>query len=204
MSDLDLPSTPTPSPSLSIWQRSPLVRCLRWPFSPRNARRLLIVAAAAALLVALFYAEEDWRGQRAWTRYRRQLEARGEQLDWSGLLPQPVPDEQNFAGTPLVRSWFPRSSPRDLSSRWGKEYSRAREFLRVPADQGYRHWVDLVGWEAALAATQAGQTVREKGKIDAGPTDREARAKAARGLLLWALSSEAEMNELREASQRPY
>jgi hypothetical protein len=59
------------------------------------------------LLIALFYAEENWRGQRAWKEYRHKIEARGERLDPLGFVPPPVPESENFAMTPLLAPLFP-------------------------------------------------------------------------------------------------
>ncbi|PYI82254.1 MAG: hypothetical protein DME26_18335, partial [Verrucomicrobia bacterium] len=93
----------------SIWQREILParfssldtirRLLRW----RTLRRLLIGLAGFATLVALFYTEENWRGKRAWERHRREWEARGEKFTMTSMAPPPVPDEQNFALTPLLK-----------------------------------------------------------------------------------------------------
>jgi hypothetical protein len=74
----------------------------RW----RGARRLLVAAAAAATFTAVFYTVENWRGMRAWENCRRELEAKGEVLDWSEYIPAPVPDDQNFYKAPLMREWF--------------------------------------------------------------------------------------------------
>src|SRR6266436_5572247 len=90
----------------SIWERSTIVRFFRWLFSWRVIRRTLIVVAWTATIIALLYGEENWRGRRAWNKYRRELEARGEQLDLQAFIPKPVPDEQNFAATPFIQSWF--------------------------------------------------------------------------------------------------
>lgn len=59
-------------------------------------RRLLLTLAVIATAIALFYAEEDWRGKRDWERYKSELEAQGWVLDWSQRIPKPVPDDQNF------------------------------------------------------------------------------------------------------------
>jgi hypothetical protein len=55
-----------------------------------------------ATLVALFYAEERWRGARAWERYRAEMSARGVRLDWEAYLPPRVADYQNLAMTPCL------------------------------------------------------------------------------------------------------
>src|ERR1039458_1531809 len=95
----------TPDKS-SMLERSTTVRFCRWLFSWRGLRRLLILLAWFVTLVALFHGEETWRGRRAWNQYRRELEAKGEQLDYAALIPKPVPDDQNFAATPAIKSWF--------------------------------------------------------------------------------------------------
>ena len=74
-----------------------------WLFSWRTIRCCLFVLVCLFTLFALYYAEENWRGQRDWNTYRWELERRGEQLDYRAFIPQPVPDEENFAATPLVR-----------------------------------------------------------------------------------------------------
>ena len=53
-------------------------------------------------LIALFYAEEDWRGWHAWNQFKHQWEAKGEQFNLASVVPPPVPDDQNFALTPIV------------------------------------------------------------------------------------------------------
>src|SRR5207244_3238450 len=65
----------------SFWQRSEIVRFLRWQFSWRGNRCELIGLACLAVLIALFYAEENWRGKRAWENYEREWEAKGEKFD---------------------------------------------------------------------------------------------------------------------------
>ncbi|HTV63287.1 MAG TPA: hypothetical protein VMH30_12030, partial [Verrucomicrobiae bacterium] len=62
----------------------------------RVIRRILIALAVLATLIAIFYTEEDWRGERAWENCQRELEAQGVVLDWGKYIPPPVPDDQNF------------------------------------------------------------------------------------------------------------
>ncbi|MBU6402095.1 MAG: hypothetical protein KGS61_17390, partial [Verrucomicrobia bacterium] len=73
-------------------------------------RRTLFFVALLASLVALFYAEENWRGHRAWQRCKSELEAKGEVLDWSAYVPKRVPEAENMMRVPLVESLFVRSS----------------------------------------------------------------------------------------------
>jgi tetratricopeptide (TPR) repeat protein len=77
-------------------------RVIRWFFCWRNLKRSLFVFACLATLIALFYAEEDWRGKHDWEKFKREWEAKGEHFDFASVVPPPVPDDQNFALTPIV------------------------------------------------------------------------------------------------------
>jgi hypothetical protein len=74
----------------------------------RWTRRILVVSACLATLIAVLYAEEDWRGKRAWENCKRELEAKGAVLDWDKYIPPPVPDDQNFFKAPKMTAWFVR------------------------------------------------------------------------------------------------
>jgi hypothetical protein len=93
----------------------PFRRLLTWIF-----RRRFFVLACVITLVALFYAEENWRGKHAWQKYKREQEAKGEQFDLQKITPPPVPDNQNFfmaqiivesisaqlTNSPRARDWY--------------------------------------------------------------------------------------------------
>ena len=180
-------------------------RLFGWLFSRRTIRRCLFVLACLVTLVALFYAEENWRGSRAWNKYRRELEGRGALLDYRAFIPEPVPDEQNFAATPLVRSCFLKEN---LGSAKFDMDDYGRVFWRV-ADAKDRDWtrhrfIDLVAWEAAFAAIRSGETNRHQMFFTTNKLDFETRAKAAPAILEALKSSQADLSELREASRRPY
>jgi hypothetical protein len=74
---------------------------IRWLCCWRNFKRFLFCLASFATLIALFYAEEDWRGRHDWEKFKREWEAKGERFDWQSILPPPVPDDQNFAFSPV-------------------------------------------------------------------------------------------------------
>jgi hypothetical protein len=76
------------------------VLLLRWLFWT-HWRRGLFNLASLATLIALFYAEEDWRGWHAWNQFKHQWEAKGEKFGWQSVVPPPVPDDQNFAFSPV-------------------------------------------------------------------------------------------------------
>lgn len=74
---------------------------IHWLFCWSNFRRFLFGLACFATLVALFYAEEDWRGKHDWEKYKLAEEAKGEKFDWQSVIPAPVPNDQNFAFSPV-------------------------------------------------------------------------------------------------------
>ncbi len=79
---------------------------LRWLCCWRNCKRFLLGCVALAALIVLFYAEEDWRGWHAWNQFKHEWEAKGEHFDFASVVPPPVPDDQNFALTPVVASCY--------------------------------------------------------------------------------------------------
>jgi hypothetical protein len=78
-----------------------LVSFIHWLFCWRNFKRFLFGLACFATLIALFYAEEDWRGWHAWNQFKHEWEAKGEHFDFASIVPPPVPDDQNFAMSPV-------------------------------------------------------------------------------------------------------
>jgi hypothetical protein len=86
-----------------------LWRCYRW----LNFRRIIYLSLGFCGLVLLFYAEEDVRGWLAWQRFKHEWEAKGERFDYASVIPPPVPDDQNFALTPVVASCYESALTRD-------------------------------------------------------------------------------------------
>ncbi len=96
---------------------------------PRPRRRLAwrivrvtaISAACLATLIAMFYTEENWRGKRAWDQFKKELLAKGEMIEWSALIPPPVPDEKNFFKAPGIAEtdWQDRGE-HDLAKSFSK------------------------------------------------------------------------------------
>jgi hypothetical protein len=56
----------------------------------------LFVVCAILLALTSFYVEENWRGDHVWKRTKKELEAKGETLDWNHYLATPPPDERNM------------------------------------------------------------------------------------------------------------
>ena len=187
-------------------ERSTTVRFCRWLFSWRGLRRLLILLAWFVTLIALFHVEETWRGRRAWNQYRHELEAKGEQLDYAALVPKPVPDEQNFAATPAVKSWFEKSTAPDFEPKWEDNYSRIGDRVSAPRVKGARYdrrFEDLAVWQTAFAAARSGELSSDQ-KFHSTNLDAAARSQAAPAVLEELKTNEALFAELRAVSQRPY
>src|SRR4051812_46431455 len=70
----------------------------------RAARRLVFVLVALLGLVTIFYVVENWRGHRAWTKHKAELTAQGERLGAPDYATAPVPAEENFTQTPVLRA----------------------------------------------------------------------------------------------------
>jgi hypothetical protein len=180
-------------------QRSPIARLFRRIFSWRGLRCSLIVLAWTTTIIGLVYGEENWRGRRAWNKLRHEKEALGEKIDPKLFIPPPVPEEQNFAATPEIKSWFP--SHRD----WTDDYSRVSGKIggRLKSGRVSRRFIDLVSWGAAFTAAQSGATNNTQ-QFKTEERDLQSRAKAAPAVLEGLKSSDATLDELRTASQRPY
>jgi hypothetical protein len=84
--------------------------------------------AGVVILLTVFYVEEDLRGRLAWQRYRRQLQAGGQVLDWNTLLPPPIPDSENIFSAPKMKDWFVQGGSSDLTTRMG--FWRLSSYLR--------------------------------------------------------------------------
>jgi hypothetical protein len=166
--------------------------------------RLLFVFAGLITLIALLYAEENWRGERDWNAYRRQMEAKGMKFDLAAFIPPRVPDDQNFAMTPFLAPLFDlqpgTNKPRDTNS-----YQRASTFGNsMPSVSG--HWLgwkwgektDLAGWRTAFKNAGNDKPVKAKQRSP------QELAEAAPVVLEALKPYEAVIEELRTASRRPY
>ncbi len=123
----------------------------------------VIAVATVPLLVALFYIEEDWRGERAWNQYRQEQEARGEIFDPAALIPPLVRGDQNLATTPYLAPLFdylpgtqqPRN-PKAVESIYtlSPAYSAAASRLKRVKVVRSNSWVlaetDLLAWHTAF------------------------------------------------------
>lgn len=185
-----------------VW---PLSRWLFW----RNCRRGIFLLACLVTLIALFYAEEDWRGWHAWNTFKHEWEAKGERFDRQSVIPPTVPDDQNFALTPLVATSYGQMLTRD-----GKEIpwkDRDKNFVNRmamspgdPADSGKwpkgGNWADgtvtdLKAWQAYYRGLAA--------KTNEFPVAREPQS-PAQDVSLALSKYNSTIEELRQAAQLPY
>lgn len=170
-----------------------------WLFSWLTIRRCLIGLAVLITLVALGLTEEHWRGKRAWDTFKAEQEAKGEPLDLAAFLAPPVPDEQNFLMTPLLAPLFDcRFDPVLQTNVWRNPQAVERLRGLVPDQK----WVSIGSYRKAkrsdLAAWQA--VYQTNGHY---PKLSQPQSPAADVLLAWN-RFDAELAELRGASQRPY
>ncbi|HUR46728.1 MAG TPA: hypothetical protein VMZ27_12695 [Candidatus Saccharimonadales bacterium] len=171
-------------------------RAFAWCFSRHALKTVFIVLAWAATGIALLYAEENWRGRRAWNKYHQNLVARGESLDFQSFIPKRVPDDQNFASTPFVRAWFNRKLRSD--ALWEDQFSIIQgKVEKGTQEQGKRKLMDLGAWAKGFASVFEIQTNDLK-------TATEDRGKAGKEVLEELKSMEPILRELQQASTRPY
>jgi len=196
----------TPAPQPSTWQRSTTRRFFCWLFSWRTLRRGLVALACVATLVALFYAVEDWRGKRAWEKFKRECEAKGFSFDRASVIPPPVPADQNFALTPIVASSYAQhldENARKLHP-WNTNVVNR---LRMPRVLSGDKEPDGIGnWQKSIPSNlkpwqQYYRALAEK--TNAFPVPAQPQTPAADVML--ALSKyDPAIEELRQASRLPY
>jgi len=163
----------------------------RRQFSWQGLRRALLGLAVLITLMALAVTEENWRGKRDWENYRRELEAKGERLDWQAFAPPTVPDDQNLFTSPVFKKILANKVPLYPYPKNDKNY---------PTDLGY--WAentltDFKPWQRAYRALR----VDDNGAAFPIATEPQTPAKD----VLFALSrSDETIEELLQASRRPY
>ncbi len=119
-------STPLPPPP-QVDNPSLFRRGFRWLFSWRSVKFALKGTAILVTIVAVAFNFENWRGKRAWEAFKKELEAKGEKLDFKDHVPAPVPDDQNFTATPLFKPLFQYSYVASTNASLG---SRAKSASR--------------------------------------------------------------------------
>lgn len=182
---------------------------IRWLCCWRNLRRCLIAVGCFAVLVAAFYLEENWRGKRAWEKFKHKWEAKGEKFKLTELAPPPVPDDQNFALTPIVASCYSDQIDRrghqlvpantNVINRLKMDLYREGEY---PDNLRSNSWqkaipTDLKVWQQYYR-TPPTNSVTNEFPIAAQPQS------PAADVLLALSKYDSAIEELRQASQLPY
>jgi hypothetical protein len=137
-------------------------------------RRTLFGLAVFITLGALFLAEEDWRGSRAWNKYKSDMEAKGRSFDPTRLIPPKVPDDQNLAMIPFFAQ--------------GEEIHLPDKGLNLPKRSGWHYGLasDLTIWAQAYGCPATNS------------------AQAATNVLEALNRKEPWLAELESATSRPY
>jgi hypothetical protein len=212
----DQPVTPPPAVQPGEVPRGWLARFLRWLFCARTLGRFLFAVFTAATALAFFYIEEGWRGERAWRRHQSEMAAKGRQLDFHAFVPPKVPDDQNFATTPLLaplldflpgtQTWRDSNAVQRIEQQFSRLPELAKQKGFKMGEGKYGRWeagerVDLIALlgpiPSAPSVVQADASVAPR-----IPTTQE---EAARLILdLIAQASGPMLDEVASASQRPY
>ena len=171
-------------------------------------RRLLqFLAVGAFTLIALLLAVAvyvNWRGEREWAQFRSEWEAKGEKFDFTDFIPAAVPDDQNFAATPLLAGLLDYTRVPGQPVRWNNQPSmdRAAAVGAILQNKGSRkkvpsagQWqvgafVDLVQWQQFLTTNATNVALSQQA--------------AAKDVLAALHGVEAEFAELASASTRQF
>ncbi len=128
---------------------------------------LVACVLCAAMAIALFYAEEDWRGARAFAAVQKDLEAKGETLDWRRFVPPPIPDDQNLALAPLfVREFQYKVDSRTHVYTFDRLAQRSKEMDEMPYPGIRPPGLAPGGWETAKHTDLLGWQRGYRGKAE--------------------------------------
>ena len=116
-----------------------------------------ILCASAIGLGVLFYAGENLRGKAAWEKFKKEWEAKGEVFDYRRIIPQPVPSQDNFAHTPLLKPLLAHqwnaANTEVLKEPDPAKIQRANDLMKFTGETpGLVQWrlgrsVDLAAWQ---------------------------------------------------------
>jgi hypothetical protein len=159
-------------------------------------------------LAGMFYFEENWRGPRAWDKYKRAREAQGQRFENSTVVPAVVPPNENFAMTPFLApmfDFFPgtqkwrNTNTMAVIGGFAPEYDRAARAVKASKSTRSNSWVtteiDLVAWRAAYL-----QTTNRINQV----VDSVGRKEAAEVVLANLEECNDVLEEIRESSKRKY
>ena len=189
--------------SLLVW----LWRVCRWLCCWRNLRRALFGVACVTTSIVLLYAEEDWRGRRDFNQLRHAGEARGEHFDVASLVPPPIPDDQNFAMTPIMFSAYGQYFDRAGHELKPRNTNLVNQLVLDYHGGNHQAITNAVGdWRLAIPTDLTGyqqfyRTLAAKTNLFPVPL---APQSPAADVLLALSPFDPTIKELRRASQLPY
>jgi hypothetical protein len=158
--------------------------------------------------LGLCFAEETWRGKRAWETSRQALLAKGVELDWQKFVPPPVPAEQNFAATPFLAPLFDFPRPHEFApTAWRDPVARdrAENFASALLPMDKKGQLPPAIFNGKVTDLDAAlQLLREQSNRPplTGPTP-ATRKETATAVLAALQEYEPVLTELRAASARP-
>src|ERR1700677_537805 len=143
----------------------------------KKYRKIPLVILALVVLAVVIGIEENWRGERDWKAFLQAHQARGESIDVQPLIPPPVPDDRNFAMTPLLAPLFDR-------------------------DPSYANGLKLILDFPAIK----GKTLPLQGSIATGKhlSLEEWQVYSGTDVVDWLKQFDAQLSEISDASRRPY
>jgi hypothetical protein len=164
----------------------------------RILRRILIVLAIQATLISAFYAEEDWRGKRTWENYKHEWEAKGEKFDWQAFVPPPVPDDQNFFTAPIFTNMLNGKVVMNPYTMAAVQMSwPENDEVGYLGGEGKTRITDLKTWQATYRNPTNAYLTKE---FPVAPQPQT----PAKDVLFALSKFDPAVEELRQASQRPY
>lgn len=174
---------------------------LRW-FLTRNALRFHFwVIVGLVSVIVLFYAEERWRGRRAWVALQKEAAARGESLDLSSVIPPEVPDAANFAKAPGVAEMLRFGKMKDEPDRReaGSTFYHGKPDNWPLADWSQQQFTDFEKWEKFLSQVLTTNATREGRSTGNATSSTNAAAAVLENLSRF----DASFATLRAAANRP-
>ena len=183
----------------------------------------MIGLAIFATLAAILITEENWRGKRAWENFKHEWGAKGENFDWQAFIPPSVPGDQNFFTAPIfVKIRNDKVAMTPYGNDGGPDSS---SYINLPHDKvgyiggsGRTRLTDLKAWQTYYRnptnlhtviefVMTNGVMLEETNQLN-HPTDQfpiAPQPQTPAKDVLFALSKyDSAIEELRQASQRPY
>lgn len=190
-----------------------IAAAFRWICKPRNLAKALFGLACLVTITALFYGEEDLRGKWAWNHFKQAEESKGEKFDVPSIAPPPVPDDQNFALTPILFSTYgsmidktgheiePRNT--NIINRLTLDIYRTNNYSEGGTNGNWAKGTltDLRGWQQYYRTASTNN--RTHAVFYEFPFPEQPQS-PAQDVLLALSKCDATLEELRQASKLPY